>query len=100
MKVPDIENWKRKYYRQVCAGGIWCTVSAGIRRIVRELSNYLVGKYLFELLCIIWFDICTFWILNYTLNLFTVKLLILIADNMISQFTNNSLSSSSILVSK
>jgi hypothetical protein len=23
------------------------------RRIVRELSNYLVGKYLFELLCII-----------------------------------------------
>ena len=30
MKVPDIENWKRKYYRQVCAGGIWCIVSAGI----------------------------------------------------------------------
>ena len=30
MKVPDIENWKRTYYRQVCAGGIWCIVSAGI----------------------------------------------------------------------
>jgi hypothetical protein len=81
MKVLDIENWKRKYYRQVCAGGIWCTVSVGIS-IKVELSNYLVGKYLFELLCIIWFDICTFWILNYTLNLFTVKLLILIAESL------------------
>jgi hypothetical protein len=46
MKVPDIVNWKRKYYRQVCAGGIWCTVSAGISiKVDVRLKNVTACSY-------------------------------------------------------
>ena len=46
MKVPDIENWKRKYYRQVCAGGIWCIVSAGISiKVDVRLKNVTACSY-------------------------------------------------------